>query len=255
MGNIKKLFLILFMFSCSVQAAQIKYDFASIQVGFADWDSGFGDKDDGFIDGDLMKLAITYGAILDKGELYVIYEHNHFEKSVDKRNYTLGAVGHYRLLDSDFTAFTKLWNKDENNSIDRFTMYYGFGYLGFASPKYYFKPYIALNHVSVNSNFGFNPEYGSANGHNGWMIGWMAGYNFNKNLSLSSWTDIQFDRNKAYTESIISRGHENGLSGGLTLSWKFNSNVSASLIYSYYLNEMGFDGLGDQLTYAVSYNF
>ncbi len=94
MGNIKKLLLILFMFSCSVQAAQIKYDLGGIHIGYADWDSGVEDANRG----NLMKLVLDYGMILDKGELMVIYEQNHFEKNVDKRNYTYGGLWRLRPL-------------------------------------------------------------------------------------------------------------------------------------------------------------
>ncbi len=163
-----------------------------------------------------------------------------------------GGLGHYRLFDSDFTAFAKLWSKAENTVGDKLNMFYGIGYLGFADQQYFFKPYVALHHISIDY---VSPVHGSANGQNGYIVGWMAGYNFNNKLSLTNWTDIQLGRNDAYTESFVAQGHDYGLSGGLSLKWKFNPNFSASFTYSYYLNEMAFDGWGDQLIYSLSYNF
>lgn len=243
-----KLLLAIFIASNAANAAEMLYDKGTISIGYADWDQGVEDPDRG----DLAKLILSYSAILDKGEMHLIYEQNHLDKESDRRNYTVGAIGHYRILDSNISAFGKLWSKAENTIGDKLNMFYGVGYLGLTGKDYFFKPYVGLHHLSIDY---YSDKYGSANGFNGYVTGWMAGYSINDRISLFNWTDIQLDRNDAFTESFVAQGHDWGLSGGMSVTYKFTPHFSTTFNYVYYVNEMAFDGYGDQLIYTINYDF
>lgn len=55
----------------------------------------------------------------------------------------------------------------------------------------WFKPFIALHYV--------DQTYYSGN--NGYVVGWVAGYDFNlvnQKFSITNWHEMEFDRNKRY---------------------------------------------------------
>lgn len=231
-----------------VNAVELKHTFGSIKAGYANWDLGFEDTKRG----SLWKVVGDYGAVFDKGEFYSFYEYNRFDHPTDTRNVSIMASGHYRLKQSNYTVFGKVYSNIENQWGDELNTMLGFGYLGWQNSQAFFKPFLAFHELSSDY---VSQQYGSANGNNGYVLGWTAAYRFTmgeQNFSVSNWHEFEIDRNDAYAEQQHS---EFGANGGLTLTWKLTPQLSTNVTYRYFYNKLGYQGWGDQLIFLSGYHF
>ncbi|MFV0450365.1 MAG: outer membrane protein OmpK [Vibrio sp.] len=240
--------LIAMMSVPAVNAAELKYTFGSIKAGYANWDMGLEDTNRG----SLWKIVGDYGAAFDKGEFYSFYEYNRFDHPTDTRNVSLMASGHYRINQSDYTVFGKVYGSIENKWGDELNTMLGFGYLGWQGQQGFFKPFLAMHELSSDYT---SATHGSANGNNGVVLGWTAAYNFKvagENFALSNWNEFEIGRNDAYAEQQYS---DFGINGGLTLTWKMAPHFSTNVTYRYFQDKLGYEGWGDQLIFLAGYHF
>ena len=245
---LKTIFLYL-LFVTSSQAVELKYTFGSIKTGYANWDMGAVDTDRG----DLWKLVGDFGAVFDKGELYSFYEYNKFDHDVDNRNVSFMASGHYRLSDSDFTLFGKIYANLDNQWGDELNTMIGIGYLVCQNSNYFFKPFISIHELS--SDYQSTVTGSSANGFNGYVLGWTSAFFFKVseyNFTLSNWNEFEIGRNDTYSEQQYGSF---GINGGLTLNWKMNKSMSLGVTYRYFQNKLSYEGYGDQMIFLFGYHF
>ncbi|WP_458047406.1 outer membrane protein OmpK [Phytobacter sp. AG2a] len=236
------------MASFNTQATELKRVYGSVSAGYGDWNKGFVNVGRG----EVWKAVADFGAVFDKGEFSSFYEMNVLNHPVDGRNHTTQFLGHYRLFESDVTLMGKLYMSMENKFGDELNMLYGLGYLGLTGKSGFIKPYIAVHNLSNDYN---SKKYGMANGWNGYVLGWVAAYHFNlfgEKFTISDWNEIEFDRNDAYAEQ---QGGHTGLSGAVTLTWRFMPQWKASVSYRYFNNKLGYKEYGDRINYLIGFEF
>ena len=230
------------------EAAELKYMFGSIKTGYANWDLGAIDTKRG----DLWKVVGDFGAVFDKGEFYSFYEYNKYDQSTDERNVSLMASGHYRINNSDYTVFGKVYGNIDNTWGDELNNMLGAGYLGWQGNEYFFKPFLAIHELSSDY---VSSKFGSANGFNGYVLGWTAAYFFSvgtQKFTLSNWNEFEIARNDSYAEQQYSHF---GINGGLTLTWKVTQAFSADVTYRYFQDKLSYEGWGDQMIFMAGYHF
>ena len=232
----------------SVNSAELLNSFGSVKFGYADWDTGTKNLNRG----DLYKFVLDGGMVFDKGEFFGFYEYNKVDYKTDDRNYSMMMNGSYRLGDSGFGVFGKVYSSIENTWGDEVNTFLGISYLDFKVGGLIVKPYLTIHDIS--SDYRSTVE-GSANGFNGYMLGWNAFYPFTlwgQNFTVVNWNEFEIDRNEAYSEQ---QGGDFGINGSLTLNWRAFKDVSFSVSYRYFDNKLGWEGWGDQMNYRVSYHF
>ncbi|EDF9719708.1 hypothetical protein B4Q50_16265 [Salmonella enterica subsp. enterica serovar Poona] len=238
------------LFSCfNSQAAELKRVYGKLSFGYGDWNKGFVNVDRG----EVWKAVADFGAVFDRGEFASFYEMNVLNHPVEGRNHVTQFLGHYRVVEgSNFTAMMKLYMSMENKFGDELNMMYGVGYLGLTSPSGFIKPYFAVHNLSNDYT---SKKYGQATGFNGYVLGWVAAYNFdmfNEKFVISNWNEVEMDRNDAYAEQ---QGGKTGLNGAVTFTWKFMPRWTASVSYRYFNNKLGYDGYGDRMNYLIGFGF
>ena len=140
----------------------------------------------------------------------------------------------------------------ENTFGDELNMMYGVGYLGLVEKSWFIKPYVAIHNLSNDYT---SKKYGQATGLNGYVLGWVAAYNFemfNEKFAVSNWKEIEMDRNDAYAEQ---QGGHTGLNGAVTFTWKFIPSWTASVSYRYFNNKLGYKDYGDRMNYMIGFEF
>lgn len=231
------------------ETTELKRVYGKISARYGDWNKGFVNVDRG----EVWSIVGDFGAEFDRGEFASFYESNVLNHAVEGRNHVTQFLGHYRPIEgSDFTVMTKLYMSMENKFGDELNMMYGVGYLGLKEKSWFIKPYIAIHNLSSDYN---SKKYGQASGFNGYVLGWVAAYNFElfkEKFAISDWNEIEFDRNDAYAQQ---QGGKTGLNGAVTLTWKFIPRWTASVSYRYFDNKLGWDRYGDRINYIVGYEF
>ncbi len=107
----------------------------------------------------------------------------------------------------------------------------------------WFKPFIALHYV--------DQTYYSGN--NGYVVGWVAGYDFNlvnQKFSITNWHEMEFDRNKRY-----GNGGKNGFNGAVAIWWHPTASITTGIQYRYAYKKLGENFLQDGVIYSLKYNF
>lgn len=96
---------------------------------------------------------------------------------------------------------------------------------------------------------------------NGWMAGYVAGYDFNafdQSFSASQWHETEFARTDYFNNLAEPNGtvrRNVGQNGAIALWWNANKHLTTGVQYRYAVNKLGVAGNEYALIYSVKYNF
>lgn len=226
----------------SVQAEPI-YSFANVSANYLDWSSRTtsetGKKD-------FPYLELEGGAGYNWGEVYGFFDLENPTREWDRddgRSMRIAAKGtvRYYLGDSGFNLYGHYYNTTmkgfyENNLI------YGIGY-NFNVGPVWAKPFLAANYT--NNKF--------FEGSNGYMFGWVLGYDFQvagQKFSFTNWNEYEFARDEAY-----GNGGKDGLNGAAAVWWHPTPSITTGIQYRYADKKLGSETYQNAMVYSIKYNF
>lgn len=225
--NRLKLVLAFFLGS-AVAMADYQWGFANMSLNYLDWDRGTENKS---TKQDFSYIEIEGGSQYSWGDLYGFFDIENFGKAGDEvRTASKGAVNYY-LGQTKFGlyahqySFHSLGFSEQNRVI-------GFGY-SWTGDGWWIKPFIGLHDVSQTFY----------SGSNGYMAGWVLGYNFtafNQKFLLVDWHEIEFERNVRYAAG--NGNSRSGINGALSLWWSINTQIAIGQQWRYATNKLGTGG-------------
>lgn len=121
---------------------------------------------------------------------------------------------------------------------------YGIGY-NFTGSGWWFKPFFAKRYTDQTYY----------TGDNGYVAGWVAGYNFmlgSEKFTLTNWNEYEFDRDATYAAG---NGGKEGLNGAVALWWNATSHITTGIQYRYADDKLGEDFYQDAIIYSIKFNF
>ncbi|PHM40039.1 ion channel protein Tsx [Xenorhabdus mauleonii] len=234
--------------------AEYQWGFANVSMNYLDWTkhttqkTGHTSHKD-----DFAYLELEGGAGFSWGELYGFADlENAFNSKTaqpgDNQRYTFKTTGRFYLGDTGFNLYGHVYGtyslpgKANGGNFHEVNTLYGLGY-NTTLAGVWFKPFVALHYVDQTFY----------SGNNGYVIGWVAGYDFNlweQKFSVTNWNEIELNRNKRY-----GNGGRDGVNGALGLWWTPHPSFTAGIQYRYADNKLGEDFLQDGIVYSVKYNF
>lgn len=236
-----------------VTQADYLWGFADVGIHYLDWTShtthrtsNKSHKDD------FAYLELEGGAGFTWGETYGFFDwENPFNDRHDKpgseQRYTFKNTNRIYLGDTGLNLYGHVYgtygSPNGKNFHDVMALY-GLGY-NLKLDQFWFKPFIAKRYT--------DQTYYSGN--NGYVFGWVAGYDFNlwnEKFALTNWTEYEFDRAARYAAG---NGGKEGTNGAVALWWKPNPSITAGVQYRYADNKLGESFLQDGIIYSVKYNF
>lgn len=231
-----------------------KNGFADVNVNYLDWSHRTETKTENTTrKKDFAYIELEGGANFNWGELYGFFDlenpfHSQHTDSGRNKRYTIKTAGRFYLGDTGFNLYGHVYGtwslpgaKYGGNFHDVNTLY-GIGY-NTAFGDLWFKPFIALNYTDQTFY----------SGNNGYVAGWVAGYNFSvfeENFMITNWHEMEFARNKRYNGD-----KRNGVNGALAFWWNATNHVSAGVQYRYADNKLGDTFYQDAIIYTLKYTF
>ena len=229
----------------STANAEYLYGFGSFSVNYLNWM----DKTEEHTNHkDFLFLELEGGAGFNWGEVYGFFDLENPEKSnkeIDNngRRTALKGTIRYYLGETGLNLYAHVYDlNDSGNGFSEQNRLLGVGY-NFQNANAYFKPFLAANNTDNTFFSGFN----------GYVLGWVAGYNFElfqQSFSLSNWNEYEFDRAVSY-----GNGDKEGWNGAVALWWNAPHNVTLGLQYRYADDKLGAGTYQDGFIYTAKYNF
>lgn len=228
--------------------------FANISLNYFDWSQRAENKSaHSTRKKDFAYFELEGGANFNWGELYGFFDVEnpfHQRKTELSRNqrYAVKTTGRFYLGNSGFNLYGHLYGiwslpgYKYGGNFHEINTLYGFGY-NFSRGNFWLKPFLALHYV----------DQSFYSGHNGYVIGWVAGYSFqlwSQNFSITNWHEMEFNRAKRY-----GNGGKEGINGAIALWWTPFETLSAGIQYRYADNKLGDDFYHDGIIYTIKYNF
>ena len=221
--------------------ADYKFGFGDVSVNYLDWDTQTEDKS---TKEDFTFVEIEGFGQFSWGEVYGFFDIENFGVAEqDLRTANKGVLRYY-LGKSNWSLFLQQYTFMSHGFGEQ-NRVVGIGYqLG--SEKWWFKPFIGLHDV-VQTYY---------TGANGYMLGWIAGYNFQlarQSFTLSNWHETELKRNQDYADG--NGGKTTSQNGAVSLFWNIKPEVAVALQWRYAVDKLGTDGAQSALIYTVKYNF
>lgn len=247
------LFLIASSFTLSTQASYLG-GFANTSINYLDWTphtthktGSTSHKDD------FAYLELEGGANFSWGEFYGFFDlENPFHRRITQpghnQRYTVKTTSRIYLGETGFNFYGHVYGtwslptQKYGGNFHEVNTLYGLGY-NTQFDNLWLKPFVALHYAD-------NTFY---SGHNGYVVGWVAGYDFsikNQKFSITNWHEMEFDRNERY-----GNGGRNGFNGALALWWHPTASITTGIQYRYAYKKLGEDFLQDGVVYSLKYNF
>ncbi len=234
--------------------AQYQWGFANVSMNYLDWSTSTTHKS-GKVShkDDFAYIELEGGAGYHWGELYGFFDlenplNKREDKQGDHQRYAFKTVGRYYLNDSGFNLHGQVYGiyslPGDNKNFHELNGIYGFGY-NMSIGMLWLKPFIALHYV--------DQTYYSGN--NGYVAGWVAGYDFsawNERFSITHWNEVELNRAHQYS---VGNGSKNGINGAMAIWWTPVKQVTTGIQYRYARNKLGEDFLQNGIIYSVKYNF
>ncbi|CBY26121.1 TPA: outer membrane protein OmpK [Yersinia enterocolitica] len=238
--------------------AEYQWGFANISMNYLDWTRSTTHKSGGSSHkDDFAYIELEGGAGYSWGEIYGFFDlENPFNSKTaqpgDNQRYTFKTTGRYYLGDSGFNLYGHIYGTyslpsaegNDYNNFHEVNTLYGIGYNATVAGVW-MKPFVALHYV--------DQTYYSGN--NGYVVGWVAGYDFtafDENFSITNWNELEFNRAERYAAG---NGGRNGVNGALALWWTPIKQFTTGIQYRYAYNKLGEDFLQDGIVYSIKYNF
>ena len=235
-----------------VSHAEFKGGFADIGVHYLDWTSRNYRKIVDQITKMILvilnlKVALTLveecSQVLRLQENFYNGRHN---KPGGRRRYTFKNTTVF-LGDTGFNLYLHAYGT--YGSANRVNFHddmflYGIGY-NFTGSGWWFKPFFAKRYTDQTYY----------TGDNGYVAGWVAGYNFmlgSEKFTLTNWNEYEFDRDATYAAG---NGGKEGLNGAVALWWNATSHITTGIQYRYADDKLGEDFYQDAIIYSIKFNF
>ncbi|OAT48570.1 putative exported protein [Proteus hauseri ATCC 700826] len=247
------LFVIATIFSLSAQANYLG-GFASSSINYLDWTQHTTHKTGNTTHkDDFAYLELEGGVNFSWGEFYGFFDlENPFNRRITQpghnQRYATKTTGRIYLGKSNFNLYGHVYgvwslpSQKYGGNFHEINTLYGIGYnTQFAN--LWFKPFIAFHYVDQTFY----------SGNNGYVAGWVAGYDFSlyqQKFSLTNWHEMEFNRNKNY-----GNGGKNGFNGALAFWWHVTPSITTGVQYRYAYKKLGENFLQDGIVYSLKYNF
>jgi len=160
-------------------------------------------------------------------------------------------TSHIYLGDSPLSLYAHLYDfRDYGYEFREQDQILGLGYRTTFDNGLWFKPFIGAARVQSNSYTGMN----------GFMAGWVAGYDFtalNQNFSVTNWHEQTFGRDDEYlTQNYVGdKAGSVGTNGALSLWWHPSDLITTGVQYRYSENKLGTpDAYQNAMIYSVKLN-
>lgn len=233
------LFGITLVFSISSQA-EYKWGFADLSVNYLDWDKGTQDKS---TKKDFTFIELEGGAEHSWGDVYGFYDVENVGQTGDDMRTAAKGVLRYNLGDSGLSAYLHVYNFTSAGFAEQ-NRVTGLGYQ-WKGEGWWFKPFLGVHEVSQTFFNGFN----------GYMAGWVFGYNFTglgQNFMAASWHEYEFARKSAYASGNGDK--TTGQNGAASIWWNSAASFSLGLQYRYATDKLGTGGEMSALITSLRYN-
>jgi len=208
--------------------AEYQWGFGDVSVNYLDWGRGTENKS---TKTDFTYVELEGGAQHTWGDLYGFFDIENVGKTGGEVRTASKAAINFYLGNTKFGlyahqyTFSSLGFAEQNRVI-------GFGYL-WAGDGWWFKPFLGFHDVSQTFY----------SGSNGYMGGWVFGYNFTafkQRFFLADWHEIEFNRNEAYAAG--NGGRRSSTNGALSIWWSYDANLSIGQQWRYATDKLGTGG-------------
>lgn len=207
--------------------AEYQWGFGDVSVNYLDWDKGTENKS---TKTDFTYVELEGGAQHTWGDLYGFFDIENVGKTGGEVRTASKAAINFYLGETKFGlyahqyTFSSLGFSEQNRVI-------GFGYL-WTGDGWWFKPFIGFHDVSQTFYSGAN----------GFMGGWVFGYNFTafkQKFFLADWHEIEFDRHESYAAG---NGSRSGINGAVSIWWSYDARLQVGQQFRYGRDKLGTAG-------------
>lgn len=220
------------------------WSFANVSVNYLDWSDGTEDRTStNAPKSDFMFLELEGGLGYEWGEFYGFFDfenptNDQFdEASGGADNFrTAGKLtSHIYLGDSPLSIYAHLYDfRDYGYNSREQDQVLGLGYLANFDNGLWFKPFLGAARVQSDGYTGSN----------GFMAGWVAGYDFTafgQNFGVTNWHEQTFGRDDEYLNDNYVNGKADsvGTNGAVSLWWHPSERVTTGIQYRYSDEKLG----------------
>ncbi|KXI22106.1 outer membrane protein OmpK [Photobacterium sanguinicancri] len=234
--------------------AEYQYGFANVYGDYLTWTNGTeGFNSDVKVSDnrdDHITLGAEGGAGFDWGEMYGFYEYEKLNMASTDRSQAAKFSIHYKVV-GDFTAYAQIYNIIDNKFDSEQNRVIGVGYTGLTGDNFWFKPFAGIHDVSAADNVDANGKVTDANGFNGYMVGWNAGFTFEvagQPFMVTNWHETELARNDGYT---LNQNGSTGHNGAVGIWYDITDTFYTGVQYRYFYNKLGVDGYGDAAIFRI----
>lgn len=236
------------------------WSFANVSVNYLDWSDGTEDRTaNNAAKGDFMYLEIEGGLGYEWGEFYGFFDfenptNDQFdEASGGTDNFrTAGKLtSHIYLGDSPLSIYAHLYDfRDYGYNSREQDQILGLGYLANFDNGLWFKPFLGAARVQSDGYTGSN----------GFMAGWVAGYDFTafgQKFGVTNWHEQTFGRDDEYLEQnyVGDKADSVGTNGAVSLWWHPSELITTGIQYRYSDEKLGTpDNYQNAMIYTVKLN-
>ncbi|MBB3229219.1 outer membrane protein OmpK [Halomonas stenophila] len=237
------------------------WSFANASINYLDWSDGTERRTaSNAAKGDFVYLELEGGVGFDWGEVYGFFDaenpnHGSFdEQSGGKDNFRTAAkvTSHFYLGDSPFSVYVHVYDfRDHDFDVREQDQILGVGYRHTFANGLWIKPFLGAARVQSSGHTGMN----------GYMAGWVAGYDFtafDQAFSLTNWHEQTFERDDAYLEQnfVGDKAGPVGTNGAAALWWHPTDAITTGVQYRYSHNKLGTaDDYQNAMIYTLKINF
>lgn len=237
------------------------WSFANVSINYLDWSDGTEQRTaTNAAKGDFMYLELEGGAGFSWGEIYGFFDvenpqHDEFDAASggrDNRRTAAKVTSHVYLGESPFSLYAHVYDfRDDGFQTREQDQILGLGYRHTFDSGLWIKPFIGPARVQSSGYTGMN----------GYMAGWVAGYDFqafDERFSLTNWHEQTFARDDAYLRQnyVGDKADSTGTNGAIALWWQATPALTAGVQYRYSHNKLGSPGeYQNAMIYTVKFNF
>ena len=253
------------MTTSSVQAEQF-YGFADISVNYLDWTDKAEERSNGGYGGakeDFVYLEVEGGAGYSWGDVYGFVDLENpgninnsdrdFSGSPDTDSFRVAAKGSIaaNLGDTNWNFYNHIYSLTVAGEgfFDQ-NLVTGVSYNYAHDSGFWINPFFGLHYE--NQTF-------AGSGFNGYMAGWVLGYNFEvagQKMMVTQWHETEFAREDQFRNNGTPHTLESmGQNGAVSLWWTPMPEFTLGFQYRYADQKLGTATYHDALIYTVKYNF